>query len=181
LFIAAERPAMSGNITVNGHMNLAPGKAPFLQRIILKGAFGVDAGLFGDKATERELAKVSVSAIKGDKEEDREDPQTVLSNIKGQVEASGGVAHLSRLSFSVPGAHAKLTGTFNLDTYRSDMHGVLITNGEISDAATGMKSLFLKALTPFFKRKKHARIVPFKISGPYGQTSISLDLLSKKQ
>lgn len=181
LFIAADHPAMTGNVTLHGRMNLTPGVAPFVQRITLKGSFGVDAGLFSDKETERELAKLSVSAIKGDKEEDREDPQAVLSDVKGQVEAAQGVAHLAGLSFSVPGAHATLDGTFNLNSYRSDMHGMLITNGEISDTATGVKSLLLKALTPFFKRKKHARIVPFKITGPYGHTAVSLDLTSKKK
>jgi hypothetical protein len=181
LFIASKHAAMTGNVSLHGHMTLPPGEAPFVQRIMLKGAFGVDAGLFSDKKTEQELAKLSVSAIKGDKEEDREDPQTVLSDIKGEVDATQGVARLTRLSFDVPGAHATLDGTFNLDTYKSDMHGVLTTNGEISDVASGAKSFFLKALTPFFKRKKHVKVVPFKLTGPYGNTTISLDLMSKKK
>ena len=180
LFIAASHPAMSGNVTLQGEIGVPAGDVALLQKARMNGTFDVDAGLFSDKQTERELAKLSVSAVKGDKEEDRENPQTVLSNIKGAVTSAGGVAHLAELRFSVPGAHAKMVGDFNLLTYRSDMQGVLVTEGDISDATTGMKSWLLKAMTPFFRKKKHGRVVPFKISGPYGNTTVSLDLWRKK-
>jgi hypothetical protein len=180
LFCGESQPPMSGNITFRGNISVPPGEAPALQRMSLKGAFGIDAGLFNDKSTEREMAKLSVSAIKGDKEEDRENPQTVLLNVKGSVEASRGTARVERLSFDVPGAQATLSGTFSLSKYRSNMHGVLTTKGDVADATTGIRSVFLKALTPFFARHHHAKVVPFKVTGPLGKTTVSLDLGSKK-
>lgn len=175
LFISSERAAMTGNIALQGHIIVPPGEEPFLEKLSVKGAFGVSAGLFSDKRTEQGLARLSVSAVKGDKEEDRENPQTVLSDIRGQVEANHGLARLTRLGFAVPGAHATLDGTFNLISLRSDLHGALVTTGNISDSTNGAKSFFLKALTPFFKRKKHVKVVPFKISGPFGHTTTALD------
>jgi len=179
LFIASPRPPMTGGIRLHGHIDLPPGSAALLERVKIEGAFGVDASQFTDRQTEQELARLSVSAVKGDKEEDRENPQTVLSDVAGQVNASGGVAHLSHVSFNVPGAKALLSGTFSLMNYQTNLQGLLITKGNVADATTGIKSLFVKVLTPFFKKKHRAKVVPFKITGPYGQTSIALNPGSK--
>lgn len=136
---------------------------------------------FTDRQTERELARLSVSAIKGDREEDKENPQTVLSNLAGHVDAKQGTAYLSQISFQVPGAHAFLQGTFNLIDYRSDLNGVLVTKGDVADATNGFKSSLVKAISPFFKKKSKAKIVPFKITRAYGETAISLNPGSKKK
>ena len=181
LFISAANPPMSGAITLHGHIGLPPGPDPFLDRLKIRGGFGMGGSKFTNKQTERELARLSVSAIKGDKEEDRENPQTVLSDVTGQVNAGQGTAHLSHISFQVPGAQASLEGTFGLIDHRANLHGVLVTKGNVSDATTGFKSFLVKAISPFFKKRRHAKIVPFKITGPYGKTSISLNLESKKK
>jgi hypothetical protein len=180
LFASENQPPMSGNIAFRSNISVPPGEATVLQRMSLKGVFGIDAGLFSDKSTEREMAKLSVSAVRGDKEEDRENPQTVLLNVKGRVEASRGTARVDRLSFDVPGAQATLTGTFSLSGYQSNMHGVLTTTGDVADATTGIKSVFLKALTPLFEHRHRTKVVPFKVTGPLGKTTVSLDLGSKK-
>jgi hypothetical protein len=96
--------------------------------------------------------------------------------LKGDVVATQGVARFDQLAFTVPGARATMHGTFNLLNYSTDMKGTLATTGEISDVTSGVKSLFLKALTPFLKHKKRAKILPFKITGPYGKVAVSLDL-----
>lgn len=181
LFISSSRSPMTGDIRLHGHIVLPPGAAPLLERVSIEGAFGVEASKFTDRQMERELARLSVSAIEGDKEEDRENPQTVLSNVDGQVDATDGVARLSHVSFTVPGAKALLSGTFSLTNYNSNLSGLLITKGDVSDATTGIKSFLVKALTPFFRKRHHTKVVPFKISGPYGKTSIKLNPGSKPE
>jgi hypothetical protein len=44
-----------------------------------------------------------------------------------------------------------------------------------------LKSLLVKALTPFFKKKKSERIVPFKITGNYGHAAVGLDFGARKK
>jgi hypothetical protein len=180
LFISAPVAPMSGDIGLYGRIGLPPGPEPFLDRLKVEGGFGMAGSKFTDKQTERELARLSVSAVKGDKEEDKENPQTVLSNVTGIVTAGQGTAHLSQISFRVPGAHATLDGTFGLINHRVDLQGVLLTKGDVSHATTGFKSFLVKAISPFFKKKRHVKRVPFKITGPYGKTSITLNLQSKK-
>ena len=40
---------------------------------------------------------------------------------------------------------------------------------------SGFKALVLKAITPLFKKEKSARIIPFDITGAYGNTSVGID------
>jgi len=66
-------------------------------------------------------------------------------------------------------------GTYNLLNRRVDLQGTLDTKGNLSDATTGFKALVVKAITPLFKKKKSVRIVPFQITGAYGNTSVGID------
>jgi hypothetical protein len=65
-------------------------------------------------------------------------------------------------------------GTYNLLNQRVDLQGTLDTEGSLSDAATGFKALLLKAITPLFKKDKSMRIVPFRITGAYGHTTLGI-------
>lgn len=180
LFISGRVPPMTGSVTFHGNVEIPAGPAPFVQRMKLQGDFGVAAGKFTDKATEADVTRLSNSADKKQKAQ-AEDPQTVLSDLKGHGVANNGVATLSHLSFAVPGAKASLNGTYNLLNYKVDLHGVLITTGQPGDATTGFKSFVVKAISPFFKKKNSEKVVPFKLTGKYGNVSCYLDLGAKKK
>ncbi|HTU47775.1 MAG TPA: AsmA-like C-terminal region-containing protein [Bryobacteraceae bacterium] len=181
LFISAKTPPMTGSVVFRGHVDLPPGPAQLVERMKLRGDFGVAAGKFTDKGTEGDITRLSDSAEKHAKGQKQEDPETVLSDLKGHAVADDGVATLSNLSFTVPGASATLHGTYNLVNYKIDLHGVLFTTGQPGDATTGFKSFFVKAITPFFKRKHAAKVVPFKITGNYSNPRMDLDFGSNKK
>jgi hypothetical protein len=130
--------------------------------------------------TQAGVGKLSESAQKAEKWGHPEDPATVLSNLKGHVVAKDGIATLSNLSFSVPGAYARMHGTFSLVDHNVDLHGTLVTTGKVGDATTGLKAVLVKAVTPLFKKRASARIVPFKITGKYQHTTVALDVGAKK-
>lgn len=180
LFISGKAAPLKGNAALRLHVEVPAERSSLLSAMTATGNFGIVDGKFVDKETEQGLTRLSESAIKS-KPEPVEDTSMVLSNLKGQVTAKDGLAHLNRVDFEMPGAHASLDGTFSLLNYNTDMHGVLITNGDISATETGFKSFLLKALTPFLKREEHAKVVPFLVAGPYGQVRISLDLHPKQQ
>ena len=78
--------------------------------------------------------------------------------------------------FEVPGANAFLHGSYNLLNQAVNLHGTLDTRGNISDTTSGFKALVLKALTPvFFKKRGRTRIVPFQITGGYGNATVGID------
>jgi hypothetical protein len=104
----------------------------------------------------------------------------VLSSLEGQVFAKNGVATLSNIFFSAPGTLAKIQGTYDLPDRKIDLHGILHTNGKLSDTTSGFKALVLKALGPFLK-KKSVTVVSFKIAGTSSNPSFALDFTGKSQ
>ncbi|HXE10776.1 MAG TPA: AsmA-like C-terminal region-containing protein [Bryobacteraceae bacterium] len=181
LFITRKLAPMTGDIRFASQVNVPPGPGEFVKKLRLTGSFQISEGKFTNAKTEAELARLSMSAVEGDKKEDERKPKLVLCNLEAQVSAHDGLADLSNMSFRVPGAHASMRGTYSLINYTSNIHGVLITKGNLSDATTGLKSMFAKVIAPFLKRKRRAKVVPFKITGPYGHAAVSLELGSKRK
>lgn len=181
LFISAKQPPMTGDVSFSGHFGLPPGFQSFIQEMVLTGTFGITQGKFADSSTQARLTKLSETSIPGKREHLQEDPNTVLSDLAGRVDVTAGLAHLLQVEFRVPGAKAQVTGTYSLLTYQTKLSGTLLTTGNVSDTETGIKSLFLKVLTPFFRRHKKAKIIAFKITGPFGHTNVSLDVDRKPE
>jgi hypothetical protein len=90
-----------------------------------------------------------------------------------------GVAHFTNLLFTIPGAKADGTGTFNLLNMHVDIPATLRMDTDLSDATTGIKSFLLKPLDPFFK-KKHGTIAPIHLSGTYDHPIFGLRLLGDR-
>ena len=67
-------------------------------------------------------------------------------------------------------------GTYNLMNKRVNFHGTMRMKAEVSQATTGVKSVFLKLLDPFFKRKHAGAEVPVSMQGTYGHTHFSARL-----
>jgi hypothetical protein len=61
-----------------------------------------------------------------------------------------------------------------------DLHGVLHTNGKLSDTTSGFKALVLKAVGPFLK-KKSVTVVPFMITGTSSNPSFALDFAGESR
>lgn len=181
LFITGKLAPMTGDIRFASQVNVPAGPGEFVKKLRLAGSFQISESKFTNAKTEAELARLSMSAVAGDKKEDERKPTVVLCNLDAQVNANDGVADLSNMSFRIPGAYASMRGTYSLIDYTSNIHGVLITKGNLSDATIGIKSVFAKVIAPFLKRKRRAKVVPFKITGPYGHAAVSLDLGSKRK
>jgi hypothetical protein len=86
------------------------------------------------------------------------------------------IATFSDLSFSVPGALAHLHGTYGLLTQRVDLHGTLQLDNKLSKGSNGVKSVLLKSVEPFFKKKNAGEIVPIRIGGTFSHPSYGLDV-----
>ncbi len=177
MFISENKPPMTGPITFRSKSTLPPGKAPFLNRVKLVGDFGISNGQYPDPETQKNIDVLSARARgQADKVEDTNeklgndsyDPGQVLSNIKGHVVLSNTVAHLTDISFDVPGALAKLDGTYKLTTEQVDLRGYMRLDSELSKTTTGIKSVLLKVAEPFMKKGKHqASVVAIQIGGTY--------------
>jgi hypothetical protein len=174
LFVSDKRSPLTGSVSLKADAVVPPGDQPFLKKLSMKGDFGIDDALFSNRGTQNSVGKLSASA-RGKVNED-EDPERVVSNLQGQVTVQNGVADFSKLSFRVPGAFAKLHGTFDLITEKIDMHGMLIMEATLPRATSGVKSFLLKAIDPFLKKNRHGGAkFPVSITGTYQKPEYRAD------
>jgi hypothetical protein len=158
---------------------------------VLEGDFGINDSSFTSQATQQKVDQLSQIAqtdqrqskklIENKKAEDKNDGDSsaappVVSGLQGHVVVNEGTATFSSLSFSIPGAHVQMHGTYSLISDKIDLHGTLKMDSQLSDAAHGTKAAVLKVLNPFFKRKHGGSDVPVKISGDYHHPSFGLDV-----
>jgi len=180
-FIKRE-PPVAGAVAFKGHAHLAPQTdgAKFLQRLSVDGSFVLPKEKLTDPAKESTLTGFSQRA-QGGKQDDDPDPNAeVLSRLEGDVRVRDGVASTERLTFTMPGASADMKGTYDLRDGTVHMLGELRMDSDISHATTGFKSLLLKPLVPFFKKKNAGAVVPIAITGGPDDYKVSQNLMHDK-
>lgn len=175
LFVTAPRSPMSGDLSLIARVHFPPGDTSFLERVQLKGNFGIDDGTFKPE-TQKDVDELSAGA----RGQNKDDPETVLTDLKGSVELDNGIANFSFLDFGVPGAHARLHGTYNIINHRVGLHGEMSVDKKISSTSSGMKSVLLKLMDPIFRKKNKGEIVPVHILGTYEKPQFGLDLGAKQ-
>jgi hypothetical protein len=176
LFVETNRPPMSGSLTFRARVEIPAGPKDFLEKLKLRGSFGIGAGTFSEPSTQEGVNKLSAGA-QGQKE--TADPETVLTDLSGTEDLDGGRATFSDLSFGVPGAAARLHGTYNLITEKIDLRGQMKLDSKLSNTQSGPKALLLKAIDPFFKKRRTKEIIPVRIAGTYTHPTFGLDLEDK--
>jgi hypothetical protein len=179
LFTGAAKPAETGDVRLRTKVELPPGPQGFLRRLRLDGEIGIGGGRFTNPKVQMPVNRLAESARGETKDREEVDPTAVLSNLKGHVSANGGIAKLSNISFTEPGTVAEIEGTYNLVDKNLHLRGVLHTSGKLADTTSGFKSVVLKALGPFLK-KKSVTVVPFVITGTSSNPSFALDLDGKR-
>ena len=166
MFVSEAKAPLKGVVSLKANTTIPPGNRPFLQKLNLTGEFGIERALFTNEATQENLDKLSTAARGGG--DDVEDPASVVSDLQGRVVVKDGVANFSELSFRVPGALAKLHGTFDLASEKIDLHGMLLMEAKLPQATSGIKSFLLKAIDPFLKKNKRGGAkFPVSITGTY--------------
>jgi len=187
------RPFIHGEVPINGpvslksHAYLGPPGDGFIARLRLSGSFAVPAEKVTDKDTEKSLSAFSERAQGKQKNTGVEsDPNApppgtdVLSSLEGPTKIENGVASTPHLRFRVPGAEAKLAGTYRFHDEAVHLTGTLKMDTDISHAATGFKSFLLKPLAPFFKKKNAGAVIPIAVTGLPGHYKLSQNLAHNK-
>ena len=179
LFVKDKRAPLMGQTSFRAHVMLPPGPQPFMRKVQLDGEFGIGAARFTSLKTENSVTELSLRA-RGQKESVKEDPERVLSNLRGRVALKNGVGQFTNLKFDVPGARARMQGTYTLVNDRINLHGLLYMQAKLSNATSGIKSFLLKALGPFLKSNHRGEVVPVSITGTYNHPSYHISPQSRK-
>jgi hypothetical protein len=173
LLAKADRPALIGAMNFTTQIRVPPGKQGFIKRVSMQGDFRIDAASFVQPSTQGKVDGLSHLA-EGEKPAD--DTASVVENLKGHVALNDAIATFSNLSFSVPGALAHVHGTYGLLTEHIDLHGTLQVDNKLSKGSKGIKSVLLKSVEPFLKKKNAGEIVPIRIGGTFSHPSYGLDV-----
>ncbi|MGI8961903.1 MAG: AsmA-like C-terminal region-containing protein [Bryobacteraceae bacterium] len=163
LFIKTKKPFLTGAVDVKTRIVIPPGSEDVLHKLKLNGKFGIASVESTDaKLTER-IQTLSEAAQENTKKDEKESPETVVSKFRGPVKLADGIASFSHLSFTVPGALVKLTGTYSLPSGRIDMKGTF--RRKATRLRSGMKHWLLKSFDPFFRKEGTGFVLPIKITG----------------
>ena len=71
-----DRAPISGSVTLRAKAEIPPGHRRFLEKVKLRGSFGIGAGIFSKPSTQEGVNELSAGA-RGEK--DSADPETVLT------------------------------------------------------------------------------------------------------
>jgi|SRR5579872_2295833 len=176
LLVKADRPPLDGPIVFRAHVVLPLDRQPFLQRVVLEGEFGIVSAHFSNPERQRKVNELSDRARSKKKNRDDPDSEHIASDLKGHVVLRHGIAAFTNASFSVPGASARMQGTYNLITERVDLHGTLSLRASLSQAAGGIKALLLKPLNPLFRKNGAGAVLPLRITGTYSHPIFAVSL-----
>ncbi|HVB07712.1 MAG TPA: AsmA-like C-terminal region-containing protein [Candidatus Acidoferrales bacterium] len=180
LFVTAAHPPMDGLGSFQAHVTVAPLGKPFLQEVMAQADFQVRNGRFEKPSTQASVNQLS-SRARGLKKKDA-DPPNAIADLKGHVVLRHGSAKFTQIVFVVPGAVARMKGTFNLLNDRLNFQGTLKTDAKFSQAAGGgIKSVLLKPLDPLFKKKNTGAVIPVYMSGTYDHPRFGVNLLKTHQ
>jgi hypothetical protein len=179
IFVSEDRPPMSGVTSFQSHVTVSPEGKPFLKEVTLQTDFGISGGQFEKPTTQESVDKLSEIAQGRKKVQQNEDENNpadkVISDLQGHVVLRRGVATFTNLSFTVPGADARMQGTYNLLNGKIDFHGSVKMDATFSQSTGGIKSVLAKILDPLFD-KKRGSVVPVLMDGTYHKPHFGIDL-----
>jgi hypothetical protein len=179
LFVSESRPPMSGATNFQAHVTVPPEGKPFLKEVTLQGEFDIADGHFEKPSRQESVDDLSATA-RGDKtakdnEKKNIPPEAVAAHAHSHASVRDGVATLPDLMFVIPGADARMHGTFDLLSEKIDLHGTVKLDSKFSQSTSGIKAVFAKILDPFLD-KKHGSVVPVLVDGTYGKPHFGVDL-----
>jgi len=173
LAVKSTTPSINGAASVQAKFDLQPGEEEVAKRLKLDGSFSVQSAHFTNPEVE---AKITSLSRRGQGKPRDDDLQNARFDMQGHFVLANSQVTFSSLSFSVPGAAVQLQGTFGLLSQALDFHGTLRLQAKVSQTATGIKSLLLRPVDPFFEGKGAGTVLPIKITGTREEPSFQLEI-----
>jgi hypothetical protein len=177
LAVKSDKPFLRGPIDVKAKLSIPPGKQQVIDKIGLDGSFAITNGQWTNSEMREKLAGFSRRA-KGQPGD--EEAGSAVTDLKGRFVLRNGVIKFSQLTFSVPGANVELAGTYGLSDQAIDMQGHLRMQAKISQVVGGKKSIFLKAIDPFFAKNGAGTDLPISITGTHDKPVFGVTVFHKK-
>jgi hypothetical protein len=165
---------MTGAVALRTDFLLPPGEPDVVERLRLGGQFDLSSARFTDREVREKLGEMSARASGHPGEDDG----SVLTDLEGRFRLAGGTLSFPDLRFRIPGAAVQLAGSYGLRSEALEFDGTLRMQATISEAAGGgMKSVLLKAVDPFFRKKGAGTVLPIRVRGTRHDPKFGLDVV----
>ncbi len=175
LAVKSLRPVMTGGMKLHTKFDLPAGEGDIIERLKLRGKFGVEDAQFTDAKLSQ---KVQTLSRKGQGKPNDVGAGSDVSQLEGRFGLSNADMSFEQLRFAVSGASVQLSGGYGLESEALDFHGYLRLDAKLSQTMTGFKSALLKPFDSFF-RKGGVTAIPIKIGGTREKPSFGLDFRHK--
>ncbi|MGH9430019.1 MAG: AsmA family protein [Terriglobia bacterium] len=160
--IKGNHPPLEGVASLKTRMEIPPGRGDISDRLRLNGQFQLASARFTNPSVNQKVQALSRKGLgKGPDDE----TGNVLSNLQAKFVLRNSVLTFSNITFTVPGAAVKLSGTFKLQSQNLDFQGTLRMKAALSQIVKGKKAWLLIPLDPFFRRGKSGTVLPIKLTG----------------
>jgi autotransporter translocation and assembly factor TamB len=174
LAVKSREPMLTGRLALHTDFLLPPGKADVVERLRLNGAFDVLSGQFRDAGVQSKLGAMSARASG----ELGQPPDRMATEFEGKFRLADGTLSLAALKFRIPGAAVQLDGTYGLRSEALEFDGTLRMQATISEAAGGgMRSVLLRVVDPFFRKKGAGTVLPIKVRGTREHPKVGVDVI----
>jgi hypothetical protein len=182
--VEGSTPEVAGEVSFRAAVDFEEGPGPFLQRLHLQGTISLEKMRFVAASTQEKMDAFSARVRRdppGEPQHDaKDDLLQVQAEASSQTTFAHGMAYFPNIQVTLPGAKARLHGTFNLLNTRIHLTGKVALQRSLSHAVTGWKAWLLKPLAPFFRHRDAGAVVSIAVTGTAQQPKIREDLLHDK-
>jgi hypothetical protein len=163
---------MVGALKLTTTFVLPPGDRDVVQKLQLDGAFTIADAHFTSAEVQSKINGLS-QRTRGQNPEGT--PARISSQFAGAFKLRDSRLAIPHVTFDVPGAAIRLSGSYGLVSEQIDFSGTALSDAKISAMTTGFRSLLLKPVDVMFNRKSGGSAIPITIGGTRNAPSFGLD------
>jgi len=173
LLVDGHRPPVSGRLTLDAAIEMAPGEADVIDRLDVAGTFAVTGATFANRAVQE---KVDDLSRRGQGRPDDTTIRGVAAAMRGRVAVRKTHLTLQDIRFAVPGAEIDAAGRYGLASERLDFRGVVRLDAGVSRTLTGAKRVLLRPLDPLLSKDGAGTRLVLDIRGRRSEPTVDIDI-----
>jgi hypothetical protein len=170
--VKAATPPMTGDLKLKTTLEIPPGDRDVVEKLLLDGAFTITDARFTSADIQTKINELS-HRTRG--QNPAQKTERVSSQFAGAFKLKDGRLVISHVTFDVPGAAIRLSGSYGLVTEQIDFAGTVFTDAKISEMTTGFNSFLLKPVDLFFSKSGGGSAIPVRITGTRSEPAFGLD------